>query len=147
VNQGHLNRKATLWEWLFLSLWGQAERGNGAGSPVKSVGLIPILRCRKGGDMRILKPFAFLILAVLIAAPVSAASLSSVMCGSHIIKLGDSQLDVQEKCGSPSYTVGDSWVYEDTYGANIVIHFGGASVFDPRVIRIEEVEELPGDQP
>jgi len=97
--------------------------------------------------MRIRKPLALLVLAVLIAAPVLAGSLSSVMCGPHIIKLGDSQLDVQEKCGSPSYTVGDGWVYENPDGSNIVIHFGGASVFEPKVTRIEEVEELPGDQP
>ena len=101
--------------------------------------------------MRILKLFLVLGFSILLASPVLAADLSSVSCGTYVIRLGDSQLDVKEKCGNPIYTVGHSWVYEYEAGSSgpyIVIHFGAASVFKPKVVRIEEVQELPsGDQP
>lgn len=64
-------------------------------------------------------------------------------------KLGDSQNDVLEKCGDPSYKVGSGWIYDMGLSKPLkVIHFGGADVFRPVVIRMEQVEQLgSGDEP
>lgn len=98
--------------------------------------------------MRIRKLLATFAFGILAASPVLAADVPSVNCGTQVVVLGDSENDVLQKCGSPSYTVGKSWVYETgVSGPGIVIHFGGGDAFAPKVIRMEEVEDLPGDEP
>lgn len=99
--------------------------------------------------MRMVRVLALLLIGVLVGNPVSGVEVSSIQCGTEVVKLGDSENDVLEKCGDPSYTVGKAWVYEMGLSKPLkVIHFGGGDVFRPVVIRMEEVEQLgPGDEP
>jgi hypothetical protein len=99
--------------------------------------------------MRIVSILALLLIGILVGSPVSGAEVSSIQCGTEIVKLGDSENEVLEKCGDPSYTVGNAWIYDKGLSKPLtVIHFGGPDVFRPVVIRMEQVEQVgSGDEP
>ncbi len=99
--------------------------------------------------MGIVRILALLLIGILVGSPVSGAEVSSIQCGTEVVKLGDSENDVLEKCGDPSYTVGSAWIYNMGLSKPLkVIHFGGADIFRPAVIRMEQVEQLgSGDEP
>jgi hypothetical protein len=100
-------------------------------------------------EMGMVRILALLLIGILVGGPVSGAEVSSIHCGTEVVKIGDSQTDVLEKCGDPSYTVGNAWVYDMGFSQPLkVIHFGGADIFRPVVIRMEEVEQSgSGDEP
>jgi hypothetical protein len=102
-------------------------------------------------EMRRLRFLGVWAVVILTSTLASATDISSMSCGTEIVVLGDSQNDVLQKCGEPSYTLSDSWVYEtglDSSKRTVVIHFGGDDVFAPKVVRIEEVSGTgSGDQP
>lgn len=91
--------------------------------------------------MRIHKLFAIFVIATLVAGPVLAFADSSMRCGTQVVILGDLEGDVLEKCGEPTYTQGDKWIYDDGSSEYYrVVHFGPGGEFRRTVVDIEIVK-------
>jgi hypothetical protein len=89
--------------------------------------------------MKMLRWFWIVVIAIMVAEPVFADTLD---CGgSGVVITGDLEEDVLRKCGEPTYTEDNQWVYDmgdpDTL---TVIHFGGGGKYRREVIRIERVK-------
>jgi hypothetical protein len=88
--------------------------------------------------MRMLRFFWILSFAVMLAGPVFADSLRCP--GGYVVITGDSEDDVMEKCGEPTYTEDNKWIYDfgdpDTV---TVIQFGAGGEFRRKVTSIKKV--------
>ena len=63
------------------------------------------------------KIYFIVLLLVLVAFAIpslvfAAKKTSSMMCDQGVVKVGDSVLEVRDKCGEPDDQLTDSWIYE-----------------------------------
>jgi len=65
---------------------------------------------------------------LLIALPTSSTFADSMACGQYMIQDGETEPvmkdEVQEKCGEPTATDGNNWIYERDGENAKILHFG-----------------------
>ena len=88
--------------------------------------------------MRIVMLLGIIAIAVVATNPALAIDVSRLQCGLKVVYLGDLEHDVLSKCGSPTATQGNLWIYDRGYpGPYAVIYSGGGGKYRRRVMRIE----------
>jgi len=84
--------------------------------------------------MKIVTLFAIFVIAILAANPVRPGEFTTIRCGTYELHLGDLEEDVLRKCGSPTYTEVERWIYDKGGETRLVITFNGAAKYRRRVM-------------
>jgi len=92
--------------------------------------------------MRIFRLFIMVAIftsVVLVTNPVQAYFAQSFDCGGgqQPIYAGDDEDAVRMKCGAPSYTEGDTWVYHRGQVSTIAVIFDSSTPFRRKVLGIQ----------
>ena len=76
-----------------------------------------------------MRGFVFLVMALGDPALIFASKeISSMMCHRGVVKIGDTNVDVRDKCGEPNNKTADEWVYEPSVSQTFTIIFKGGKV-------------------
>jgi hypothetical protein len=54
--------------------------------------------------------------------------ISTMMCHRGVVKVGDTDVDVRDKCGEPNNETANEWVYEPSVSQTFTITFKGGKV-------------------
>jgi hypothetical protein len=64
-----------------------------------------------------------------VADALSTDSTDSMTCGTNFISVGDTEDEVLENCGEPSFREGNRWTYSDVQGSFVyMLTLGGGNV-------------------
>jgi hypothetical protein len=58
----------------------------------------------------------------------AAKEISTMMCHRGVVKIGDTDVDVRDKCGEPNNETADNWVYEPSVSQTFTVIFKGGKV-------------------
>ena len=73
--------------------------------------------------------FVFLVIASGNPAFIFAAKeISTMMCDQGVVRIGDTNTDVRNKCGEPNAETPDKWVYEPGVSQTFTVVFKGGKV-------------------
>ena len=73
--------------------------------------------------------FVFLVIALSNPAYIFAAKeILTMMCHEGVVRIGDTNTDVRDKCGEPNAETPDKWVYEPSVSQTFTVIFKGGKV-------------------
>ncbi len=89
--------------------------------------------------IRLFIMFAIFTSVVLVTNPAQARFIQSYNCGggSQPIYVGDDEDAVRMKCGAPSYTDGNAWIYDKGGDTTVAVVYDSSTPFRRRVLGIE----------
>lgn len=73
--------------------------------------------------------FVFLVMILGNPAFVFAGKeISTMMCNKGVVRIGDTDVDVRDKCGEPNTETHNEWVYEPSVSQTFTVIFKGGKV-------------------
>ena len=58
----------------------------------------------------------------------ASKEISTMMCNKGVVRIGDTDVDVRDKCGEPNTETHNKWVYEPSVSQTFTVIFKGGKV-------------------